>query len=276
VTRGAPERPGLVATDLDGTLLRSDGTVSRRTVAALAAVEEAGVPLVFVTGRPPRWMHEVAQATGHHGVAVCANGALVYDVHTERVVASYPLAVDAALAAVRALREALPGIGFAVEHEGGFGHEPSYHPRWYDGDDVRIAAVEELLDAPATKLLLRIEGFGADAMLHKAREVLGDTVEVTHSNSRDGLVEVSAVGVSKATTLAKLCADRGLSAADVLAFGDMPNDLSLLAWAGTAYAVANAHPDVLAAVDRRTASNDDDGVAKVLEEVFGVGSNESS
>ncbi|CAN5698308.1 HAD family hydrolase [soil metagenome] len=272
MTRGDRQRPGLVATDLDGTLLRSDGTISRRTVAALAAVEEAGVPLVFVTGRPPRWMHEVAEATGHHGVAVCANGAVVYDVHTEQVVASYPLAVDAALTAVRLLRDALPGVGFAVEHEGGFGHEPSYHPQWYDGDDVRIAAVEDLLDGPPTKLLLRIEGLGADAMLRTAREVLGDTVEVTHSNSRDGLVEVSASGVSKATTLAELCAERGLSAADVLAFGDMPNDLPLLAWAGTAYAVANAHPDVLAAVDRRTASNDDDGVARILEEFFGPGS----
>ena len=72
----------------------------------------------------------------------------------------------------------------------------------------------------------------------------------------------------KATTLARLCAERGIAAEEVVAFGDMPNDLPMLAWAGTAYAVANAHPDVLAAVDRRTASNDDDGVALVVESLL--------
>src|SRR3712207_3885891 len=80
--------PRLVASDLDGTLVRSDGTVSDRTRAALEAVEAAGSVLVLVTGRPPRWMHPVVEATGHRGIAVCANGALVYDLHTERVVRS--------------------------------------------------------------------------------------------------------------------------------------------------------------------------------------------
>jgi hydroxymethylpyrimidine pyrophosphatase-like HAD family hydrolase len=79
---------------------------------------------------------------------------------------------------------------------------------------------------------------------------------------------VSAPGVSKATTLAELCAERGIDAADVIAFGDMPNDLAMLAWAGTAYAVAGAHPEVLAAVERRTGDPVDDGVAEVLERVF--------
>ena len=76
----------MVACDLDGTIVRADGTVSPRTVAALAACERAGVRVVFVTGRPPRWMAPVAAATGHHGIAVCANGAIVYDLAAERVI----------------------------------------------------------------------------------------------------------------------------------------------------------------------------------------------
>ena len=88
--------PRLVATDLDGTLLRPDGTVSARTAAALAACESSGVGVVFVTARPPRWLAEVAEHVGGHGVAICANGAVVVDVATLRAVAASPVrgAVD--------------------------------------------------------------------------------------------------------------------------------------------------------------------------------------
>ena len=96
---------------------------------------------------------------------------------------------------------------------------------------------------------------------------MGHLAELTHS-SLDGLVEISATGVSKATTLELLCTERGIPADCVLAFGDMPNDLPLLAWAGRGIAVANAHPSVLAAVTEHTASNDDDGVALVLEQLL--------
>src|SRR5436309_6973709 len=119
--------PRVVATDLDGTIVRSDGTISERTRNALAAAEAAGALVVLVTGRPPRWLGGVADATGHHGVAVCANGALVYDLHREQVVQSFPLAVDMAREVVARLRAAIPGIGFAVESlDTGFGHEPAY------------------------------------------------------------------------------------------------------------------------------------------------------
>ena len=269
----SPDRPLLVATDLDGTVVRGDGTISARTVAALRAVEDAGACVVFVTGRPPRWMREVAEQTGHTGLAICANGALVYDLHREEVVERFELAPAVALDVVRRLRAALPGIAFAAESvpTGGpasFGREPDYRLR-YDIGEHRVGTVEELLDAPLAKLLVRHEQHDVDDLLAAAREVLGDLVEVTHSTPHGpALLEVSAPGVSKATTLARLCAERSVDAERVIAFGDMPNDLPMLAWAGTSYAVANAHPDVLAAVDRRTASNDDDGVARVLEQLF--------
>ncbi|MCL2734419.1 MAG: HAD family hydrolase, partial [Actinomycetia bacterium] len=62
--------------------------------------------------------------------------------------------------------------------------------------------------------------------------------------------------------------ERGVTAAEVVAFGDMPNDLAMLSWAGTSYAVANAHPHVLAATRYRTASNEEDGVAQVIERIL--------
>ena len=268
-----PRRPRLVATDLDGTLVRSDGSISDRTRAALATVEDAGAPLVLVTGRPPRWMHPVVEATGHRGLAVCANGALVYDLHTERVVRSHLIHPDAAAQVVAALRRDVPGIAFAVEKgpvdgvPSGFGRESAYVPRW-DNGEVHVAEVDELVRDGVVKLLARHEEMGSDELLAAARTSLAGLAEATHS-STDGLLEISASGISKASGLASLAEEHGVEAADVVAFGDMPNDLPMLAWAGHAVAVANAHPDVRAAADEVTASNDDDGVAQVLERVFG-------
>ncbi|MGH3487038.1 MAG: HAD family hydrolase [Actinopolymorphaceae bacterium] len=266
-TRAGP--PRLVASDLDGTLLRTDGTVSPRTRQVLAAVEESGTTVVFATGRPPRWLRHIADATGHRGIAVCSNGALVYDLHTERVVDSYPLAPEIGLAVVDAIRAAIPGVSFGVEFGETFGHEETYEPHGDFSDQTFVGEVTELFGRqPAVKLLARHNGHDAGVLLAKASEVAGDLAELTFSGV-GGLLEISAPGISKATTLAAFCAERGITAEEVVAFGDMPNDLAMLSWAGTGYAMAGAHPDVLAAVDGRCPGNDEDGVAVVLDKIFG-------
>jgi Cof subfamily protein (haloacid dehalogenase superfamily) len=258
----------LVATDLDGTIVRRDGSVSARVVAALAAVEDAGLPVVFVTGRPPRWMAPVVQATGHRGVAVCANGALVYDLQTGAVLERFTLHPEVAAEVVRRLRQRLPGVSFAVERHESYAREERYRMRWDSPDVATVATAEELFAEPVAKLLARDETSSGDAMLAAAREVLGDLVAVTHSNPADCLLEMSAAGVTKASTLALLAGRLGIDAADVLAFGDQPNDLPLLLWAGHGYAMGGAHPELVAAVRRRTGSVDEDGVAVVLEHLL--------
>jgi Cof subfamily protein (haloacid dehalogenase superfamily) len=265
-----PRRPRIVACDLDGTLVRSDGTVSDRTVQALHRAEEAGATVVFVTGRPPRWMHDVAAQTGSRGLAICSNGALLYDLGARSVVLGRLLTPDVGQRLVSQLRTAFPGIAFAVEGEDGFAREPGYRARYDIGQEHRVGPAVELLDEPVAKLLARHEDMTSDELLDAARAIVGDAATLTHSSSGLGgaLLEISAPGVSKATTLELLCTQRGLTFEDVLAFGDMPNDLPLLSWAGSAWAMANAHPDVLAAVDSVTTFNDDDGVARVLEDVF--------
>jgi HAD superfamily hydrolase (TIGR01484 family) len=260
--------PRLIATDLDGTSVRSDYTVSERTVKAFARVERAGAVLVMVTGRPPRWVPPVADAVGHRGVAICANGAIVYDLHTERVVDTHFMTAGALREAVEVLRSALPGLGFAVEHADGIRYADGYELSGWDNRRAEMSiGLDELVARPAAKLLARHPELDSDALLAQAVELVGDVVLPTHSNGRR-LIEMSALGVSKASTLAELCAEHGIDATDVVAFGDMPNDLPMLMWAGRSYAVANAHPQVLAAVDRTVAANDDDGVARTLEELF--------
>jgi hydroxymethylpyrimidine pyrophosphatase-like HAD family hydrolase len=258
----------VVASDLDGTLLRPDGTLDQRSRRALAAVQDAGAMLVLCTARPPRWLHPIAQAIGHQGLAVCANGGMVWDLRTESILETIALEPDVLAEVVARLREALPGGSWAVERADGFCHEPSYEPRWPVPQGTIVGAVDTLIGEPAIKLLLRHETMSADALLERARSAVGALAELSHSNSSEPLLEIAARGVSKATALAQLCEERGIGREAVLAFGDMPNDLPMLVWAGHAVAVANAHPEVRAAADEITASNDDAGVARVLERLF--------
>jgi HAD superfamily hydrolase (TIGR01484 family) len=262
------DRPLLVATDLDGTIIRRDGTISERTVAAFARVEHAGSRFVLATGRPPRVMDQVAAAFGNRGVAICSNGALTYDMRTSTVTAG-PLITPADLAAAAgALREAIPGIGIGVEYQDGWAADDVFHSiSWDLNVEITRPGDATLFARPAAKLLGRHLGYTPDDLLALAKPVLDGLVAATHS-SGTGLIEAVAFGVSKATAVAELAARYGIGPRSVVAFGDMPNDLPLLSWAGTSCAVANAHPDVLAAADHVIGSNDDDGVAAYLEQIF--------
>ncbi|MFI9270132.1 HAD family hydrolase [Kitasatospora sp. NPDC052896] len=272
MTQAAP-RPRLIATDLDGTLLCRDGMVSERTAAALGAAEEAGLQVVFVTGRPPRWMQHLGPHIGDHGVAICSNGSVVFDVRRRVALESFPLPVAEARKVIGLLRERLPGTAFAFECPLGFAREPEYQvPMWGAEEDHPVGPAEELLTdgrvQDTYKVLAKHPDLDPDRFLGEARAAAGPLAEITRS-SPISLLEISAPGVTKASTLARWCAEQGIDRSAVVAFGDMPNDLEMLAWAGTGYAVANAHPEVLAAVAQHTVSNDDDGVARVIEDLIG-------
>jgi Cof subfamily protein (haloacid dehalogenase superfamily) len=244
----------LAATDLDGTLLRSDGTVSGATRRMLAAVEEAGVPVVFVTGRPLRWMTHLWELVGAHGVAVAGNGAVVYDVAAGVVRRLRGIERESGLAVVEAIRSAVPGSLFAIEDLAGIAIETT---RFKDDLTTRVGPLEQQWSDSVTKLLVRHRELGRTVLA-----AVGAAATVTWS--MPGLVEISAAGVTKAAALAEVADSLGVASDDVVAFGDMPNDLPMLAWAGTSYAVANAHPTVLAAADHVAPGNDADGVAQVL------------
>jgi Cof subfamily protein (haloacid dehalogenase superfamily) len=260
--------PRLVATDLDGTLLRTDGTVSARTASVLREVLDRGVEVVFVTARPLRWMTELWPYVGSRGLAVVSNGALLLDVATGQPLEVHAIDPASGLALAAAIREAVPGCDFEVETLSGpamdhaydeHGHAPPGSPR---GD---LAAI---WTEPALKLLVRQPSMDPAAFRAAVVDAVGD--RATPTWTVDGLVEISAPGVTKGAALARLCELRGVAPADVVAFGDMPNDLPMLAWAGTSYAVANAHPCVVAAADHLAPANDDDGVAVVLARTFGL------
>jgi Cof subfamily protein (haloacid dehalogenase superfamily) len=260
--------PRLVATDLDGTLLRTDETASPRTIEAIAQVLAAGIPFVICTARPARWMRPLAPIVGGRGTAICANGGVIWDIGGETVMRDFPIPCEVAQEVVARLRPVLPRAAWAVERATVFAHEPAYRSRWPVPDDTIVDAVEALLAVAPVKLMLRAPGVTADELVMIAREAVGELVEVTHSSTADTLLEMSAGGVSKGSTLAVLCDSLQITPGEVLAFGDMPNDLPMLRWAGRSVAVSNAHPEVLATAGEVTASCDEDGVARVLERLL--------
>jgi Cof subfamily protein (haloacid dehalogenase superfamily) len=264
--------PRLIATDLDGTLLRSDLSVSDRTRAALKACAAAGAEVVIVTARPQRTVVEVARRIGCVSTAICANGAAVLDVAGGATQLVHAFTVRQALEIVARLRLLLPpGTGFALETGDEVYRDAVFRPGTISGNG---AVLLEDLDGVRprsggfVKVLARCESATADELLTAAGPALAGFAEPSHSGGR-GLLEIAPPGATKSGTLALHCERLGFGARDVVAFGDMPNDLPMLTWAGTAYAVANAHPDVLAAVNRVTGSNDEDGVAAALETLLG-------
>ena len=263
-------RPRLVATDLDGTLLRGDGTLSPRTVAVLRAAEDVGVHVVFVTARPPRWLDALADAVAGHGTVICGNGAFVYAVATREVteVDGFEPAVVGAI--VRDLRLAAPDVCFAAERVAGLWSEPGFpHDPAHGVPAEAVSGPIERLDGSVVgKQLARSTGLADEPFLALVEDVVGDRGHVAFSGA-GGLAEVSARGVTKAAALERWAARLGIGPDEVWAFGDMPNDLPMLRWAGTGWAVANAHPDVLAASDRVCGSNEDDGVARVVAAALG-------
>ena len=271
----APDLPGLglaaprlVATDLDGTLLGPDGTVSTRTSAALRAAHEAGLDVLFVTARPPRWAVELAEHVAGHGAVICANGALVLDVATRATLAEHgmPPALVGQVAA--ALRDAMGGPGrvrLATESVDGFAYEHGFrstHP--VPPGSPSAARIEDVLTGSTLKILVRTSTPGAVPLADEVTAAVG-TLAIAADSGAVGLGEISGPGVTKAATLARWAGARGVAAHEVWAVGDAPNDLPMLAWAGASFAVANAHPVVLAAADHALPSNGDDGVAHLLE-----------
>jgi Cof subfamily protein (haloacid dehalogenase superfamily) len=256
--------PRLVATDLDGTLVRKDGTVSPYTRRVLATLEARGVPVIFVTGRPLRWTTPVFEHVGSLGLAIVSNGALVWDVAAGVARTSRALESAVSREVVARIREALPGSVFGAERIDGFAVEPTFP---IGREEAPHEELGELTAAPMLKLLSLHRDHDPDAYWKRAQQAVGDLATVTHS-STFALLEISAYGVTKATTLAQVAESLDVAAAEVIAFGDMPNDLAMLTWAGRSFAMADAHPEVRACAGDVAPSHEEDGVARVLAEVF--------
>jgi Cof subfamily protein (haloacid dehalogenase superfamily) len=237
----------------------------------LAAID-AGTQFVLATGRPPRWIAPVVEALGFAPMAVCANGAVVYDAATDRILSARTLSVDLLAELAEVATRVIPGAGLAVERVGRSAHDaatpqflssPGYEHAWLNPDNTEVS-LADVLSAPAVKLLIRKAGARSSDMADALAPHIGIEGDLTYSTN-NGLIEVVPLGVSKATGIEEVAGPLGITADDVVAFGDMPNDIPMLSWAGLGVAMGNAHPEAKAAANEVTTSNADDGLARVLE-----------
>jgi Cof subfamily protein (haloacid dehalogenase superfamily) len=259
-----------IATDLDGTLLAPGRVLTERSRLALQAARAAGIAVIAVTARPPRVFDEWPDLAASIDAAICSNGALVYSPTRREIETTRTLDPETAAAVAKTLRAALPGARVAVETGFTVVAEPGYRKVDTVGDErIFVGAFDEVFTAadPIVKLLVHDADGRADAMLAAARAVALPGVHLTHAGG-EGLLEITAADASKATALAAWCAARGIGAAEVVAFGDMPNDVPMLRWAGRSFAVAGAHPEAAEAATERCGANDDDGVARAIEAIL--------
>ena len=258
-----PDAPKLVLVDLDGTLVGSDGIVSHRNASVLERAVSAGCRVVVATGRPARIVTPLRESLGH-AVALCYNGAIVLDLATGDILDAHVLDGRVFQHSVERVRTL--GYDFVVGVEGmpdvGMRAEDGFR----EGFPIPRGTLDEICSVDVVKGLVRVEADQFDAVWD-AFVSFSDTLEVTRSGV-EGLIEVSAVGVSKGGVVAGLAASWGVDAADAIAFGDMPNDLEMFRWAGRSVAMGNAEPEVKLAATEVGLHHNDDAVAQVLERWF--------
>ncbi|MFB9390171.1 HAD family hydrolase [Streptomyces coeruleoprunus] len=259
----------LVATDLDGTLLRSDETVSQRTRDALAAVTAAGAAHIVVTGRSVPWTRHILDDLGYQGLAVCGQGAQVYHAGEHRLLTSLTLDRQLAGLALAKIEAEVGPLAIAASRDGLDGEVligPGYQVHGGPLPYLPYTDPADLWSAPLNKLYIQHPELDDDALASASREAVGSLVDVVMAGP--GIVEILPLGLSKATGLSLAARRLGVKAAQTIAFGDMPNDIPMFAWAAHGVAMANAHDDLKAVAHEITASNEADGIAVVLEELL--------
>ena len=199
--------------------------------------------------------------------AVCDNGSTVWDLAGGRLLATTMWPPGVLDAVVEELRTLLPHSVLALETSDGTIAEVGFAVLASWRVDLRIREVQRLsADPSASKLMVLCDDRDPDLLLEMLKHVLGSRVCATHSGSP--YVELCPPAANKGAALAMVCDTLGVSAKEVVAFGDMPNDLEMLEWAGVGVAMGNAHPALLAVADQVALSNDEDGFAACIRSLL--------
>ncbi|WP_209323996.1 HAD family hydrolase [Brevibacterium renqingii] len=258
---------GLVASDIDGTLLLDWKPISTTTIDAIHRCQDAGIPFVLVTGRPIRWLAPIAEQIPDLGRVVCLNGAVVYDIASDSVVDAHSIDSDTLAEITAAIMAEHPEARFAYETlTGGFIDREFVTRR---SREARVIDdVSELHGQQVVKVLVRLDTSDSQAMHDLLDPLVEGTCHASFSEPDNGLVELAPAGITKAKTLSELCDHLGVARSQVMAFGDMPNDIEMLSWAGHGVAMGNALGSVKEIAAAVTEEVDEDGVARYLDAVL--------
>ena len=255
---------GLVASDIDGTLLLDWQPISTPTIDAIHRCQDADIPFVLVTGRPIRWLSPIAEQIPDLGRVVCLNGAVVYDIAAGSVVDAHTIDFTTIAEVTAAITASHPEARFAYETLNG-----GFIDRGFVGHRRREAEViddvSQLRGQDVVKVLVRLGMSNSQAMHDLLDPLVESTCHASFSEPDNGLVELAPAGITKAKTLGDLCDHLGVARSQVMAFGDMPNDIEMLSWAGHGVAMGNALGSVKAIAAAVTEAVDDDGLARYLD-----------
>lgn len=267
----------LVALDLDGTLLNSEKVISPRNLAALAALEERGILMVPITGRPAQGLPPSVLALPGLRYAVTSNGATIRDLSAGTLLLERHLSAQTALEVLDAcrdfsmIREAFrEGVGYLSQEDRDalclrYQDDPAMRRYVLDSRTVLPGTVEDFLRAggePVEELFFLTDSVEEKQRLRRRLSALPG-IAFADPFPRD--LEVIAWGIDKGVALGWLLDLLNLSPQEVLAMGDRASDISMLRLAGLGIAPANADPEVRDIADHITASCDEDGVALALE-----------
>ena len=286
----------MLASDLDGTFLNSKGEVSSQNRNAVRRAVENNLEVIFVTGRPARWLRGVADMADHYNIVIGANGAFVADLERMEVIQSNSINSESLGIVVERILSKYPDAGFAIERafvgmpipnsfspnysemfaknlsDYEYAVSPGFATVWKNVDHVPVAPVSELIaKSDIAKVLVKpgsAEGWTSDSWLAEISSIVEQDLQTTHASEHIVLAELSAVGVTKATALSQVAQARGLINLEIVAVGDMPNDIPMLEWAGESWAVENAHDEVLAVTKNRLPHSDEHAVAQLIDDLL--------
>lgn len=264
----------LIASDLDGTLIGPDFRFRPRTLTALEAARAAGIQIVFVTGRPSRWLTPIREQTDFDSYAICSNGAVVYHLGANEVKTTNGADAQVIRGVHQRLEPVFPQATYTLETV-----DTVYIQGDYEGGEVlegarviekdTLDALEGMVGEQVIKYLIRVPGIDPDILQARVAQTVGELVSVTRGVVGEPLVEMGRKGVNKGRVLEQFAAAHGITAGDVIAFGDMPNDAEMLCWAGQGYAMASGQPELIEKVGRVCPPFDEDGVAQTIERMLG-------
>lgn len=258
----------LIALDVDGTILREDGTISARMAEAAEKAAEAGATLTLATGRDWNAVVSILAQLEAVSYALTING---IECFTRDGTELHAFELDAEIArdAIEAVRAGVPGCSIGIGINGELVGEEGIAPA-FDLDIADIRYVPDVLDEVAAGLrdiIIYHPDLSQDLeMMFSLVEACLPSEGIQVAYTGLDMVELVPPGCGKHTGLDWLSTHLGIAQADVIAFGDGMNDLTMLGWAGTGVAMGHAVKDVRKAADEETLSNVEGGVAHWIEQ----------
>src|SRR6266516_510070 len=231
----------------------------------LAHAHELGLTVIFATARPPASALRLVGHVAPISPVICSNGAVVYDAVARRRLRTQVMRLDVVRQIIGYIRDRFPHAVVAVDCAlRTVGPMRTMDPEWPDNWVSRIGnrtlwKMDKALPPPRSVICMMV--LGAWRTHHEVPSIW----PVAVTSSAEGLIDFGAQSANKLSALRWLCDRIGVAMDEIVAFGDMPNDVELLRASGMSVAVANAHEQVGSVAPYVTDSNDDDGVARFLE-----------